>query len=222
MIKAIFWDNDGVLVDTERLYFQACRNTFAKIGFDLTKELYVEYFLKRSEGTWHIAREKGFGEQTISELREERNYLYSGLLANETEVMDGVIETLEVLKGKVKMGIVTSSRKDHFNIIHQKSGLLKYFDFIVTGDECANTKPDPEPYIRALQKSGINNYECIVIEDSERGLKSALAAGLKCYILPTDLTKNSNFNGASKILGNVREIISELDVTKDKLSFSSS
>ncbi|MEW6196593.1 MAG: HAD family phosphatase [Bacteroidota bacterium] len=213
MIKAIFWDNDGVLVDTEKLYFRACRDTFAKIGFDLTEELYTEYFLKRSEGTWHIAREMGFDEGTISELRKERNALYSKLLADETKVNDGVVETLEVLKRKVKMGIVTSSRKDHFNIIHQRTGLLKYFDFVVTSDECANTKPDPEPYIRALQKSGMNSDECIVIEDSERGLRSAMTAGLKCFVVPTKLTEKSDFTGAAKILSNAGEIISEIDVT---------
>lgn len=208
MIKAIFWDNDGVLVDTEKLYFQACQSTFEKIGFDLTKELYIEYFLRRSEGTWHIAKEMGYSDDPIQELRKERNELYSRLLAKKTEVMNGIIETLEYFYGKYKMGIVTSSRKDHFDIIHQKSGLLKYFDFVVTSDECTKTKPDPEPYLKAIHKSGINKDECIVVEDSERGLKAATAAGFKCYIIPTELTKDFDFSGAEKILNNPMELIS--------------
>lgn len=208
MIKAIFWDNDGVLVDTEKLYFQACRYTFAKIGFDLTKELYIEYFLRRSEGTWHIAKERGYSDDSIQELRKERNEYYTQLLAEKTEVMNGVIETLEYLNGKYNMGIVTSSRKDHFDIIHKKSGLLKYFDFVVTSDECTKTKPDPEPFIIAIEKSGMNRDECFVVEDSERGLKAAIAAGLKCYIIPTELTKDSDFSGAEKILNNPMELIS--------------
>lgn len=208
MIKAILWDNDGVLVDTEKLYFQACRITFAKISFDLTKELYIEYFLKRSEGTWYIAKDMGYSDNSIQELRKERNELYSRLLAEKTEVMNGVIETLEYLNGKYKMGIVTSSRKDHFDIIHKKSGLIKYFDFVVTSDECTKTKPDPEPYLKAIEKSGMNGNECVVVEDSERGLKAAIAAGLKCYIIPTELTKGSDFCGAEKILNNPLELIS--------------
>ena len=106
------------------------------------------------------------------------------------------------------MGIVTSSRKDHFEIIHKQTGFLKYFDFIVTSEDVKNTKPDPEPYLKALELSGMKKEECIVVEDSERGLRAAIAAGLKCYIIPTELTKNSDFTGAEKVLNNIKEILS--------------
>jgi HAD superfamily hydrolase (TIGR01509 family) len=208
MIKSIFWDNDGVLVDTEKLYFKASQLTFAKIGIDLTNEMYVEYFLKNSHGTWHFAKEQGYSDETISELRMERNTLYSKLLESEIEIIDGVSETLENLYGIVKMGIVTSSRKDHFEIIHKQTDFQKYFDFVITSEDVKNTKPDPEPYITALKISGMNKEDCIVVEDSERGLRSALSAGLKCYIIPTPLTINSNFNGAEKVLNNIKEILS--------------
>ena len=106
------------------------------------------------------------------------------------------------------MGIVTSSRKDHFELIHRQTGFLKYFDFVVTSEDVKNTKPDPEPYLKALEISGMKKDECIVVEDSERGLRSAIAAGLKCYIIPTSLTLNSDFSRAEKILNNIKEILS--------------
>lgn len=208
MIKAIFWDNDGILVDTEKLYYKASKLTFAKVGIDLTSEMYVDYFLKQSHGTWHLAKELGYSDETISELRNERNQLYSKLLETEIEIIDGAESVLRELYGRVKMGIVTSSRKDHFEIIHKQTGFLKYFDFIVTSEDVKNTKPDPEPYLKALQLSGMKKEECIVIEDSERGLRSAIAAGLKCYIVPTPLTINSDFSGAEKIVNNIKEILS--------------
>jgi HAD superfamily hydrolase (TIGR01509 family) len=208
MTKAIFWDNDGILVDTEKLYYKASKLTFAKIGIDLTDKMYVEYFLKQSHGTWHLARELGYSDETISELRNERNQLYSKLLETEIEIIDGAESVLSELYGKVKMGIVTSSRKDHFEIIHKQTGFLKYFDFIVTSEDVKNTKPDPEPYIKALELSGMKKEESIVIEDSERGLRAAISAGLKCYIIPTELTKNSNFTGAERILDNIKLILS--------------
>jgi len=209
MIKAIFWDNDGVLVNTEYFYYEANRITFAKLGIELTKEMYVENFLKKSNGTWHLLQEKGYDEKTISLLRDERNYYYSKLLEEKAEAINGVEEVLQKLYGKILMGIVTSSRKDHFDIIHNKTGFLKYFDFVLTSDDYSKTKPDPEPYLKALQVSNMKKEESIVIEDSERGLKSALAAGLRCYIIPTDLTKDSDFAGASKILNDIREFTIE-------------
>jgi HAD superfamily hydrolase (TIGR01509 family) len=208
MIKAIFWDNDGILVDTEKLYYKASKLTFTKIGIDLTDQMYVEFFLKQSHGTWHLAKELGYSDETISELRRERNQLYGKLLETEIEIIDGAESVLKKLYGKVKMGIVTSSRKDHFEIIHKQTDFLKYFDFIVTSEDVKNTKPDPEPYIKALQLSGMKKEECIVIEDSERGLRAAIAAGLKCYIIPTELTKNSDFTSAEKILDNIKLILS--------------
>ncbi len=208
MTKAIFWDNDGILVDTEKLYYKASKITFAKIGIDLTSEMYIQYFLKQSHGTWHLAKVLGYSDETISELRNERNQLYSKLLETEIEIIDGAESVLSELYGKVKMGIVTSSRKDHFEIIHKQTGFLKYFDFIVTSEDVKNTKPDPEPYIKALELSGMKKEESIVIEDSERGLRAAISAGLKCYIIPTELTKNSNFTGAERILDNIKLILS--------------
>ncbi|HOI28919.1 MAG TPA: HAD family phosphatase [Melioribacteraceae bacterium] len=208
MIKSIFWDNDGILVDTEKLYYKASKLTFAKIGIDLTDEMYVQYFLKQSHGTWHLAKELGYSDEKISELRRDRNQLYSRLLETEIEIIDGAESVLNKLYGKIKMGIVTSSRKDHFEIIHKQTGFLKYFDFVITGDDVKNTKPDPEPYIKALQVSGMKKDDCIVVEDSERGLNAALQAGLRCYIIPTHLTLDSDFTGAEKVLNNIKEILS--------------
>jgi len=206
MIKAIFWDNDGVLVDTEILYYRACKETFASIGIDLSEDLYIEYFLKKGSGTWHLAEQKGLNNDAIVKLRQERNKIYSDLLRNHSKVMEGVQQTLDKLHGKFTMGVVTSSRKDHFDIIHQNSGLLKYFDFVLTSEDYTKTKPSPDPYLKAVAKTGLKKEECIVIEDSERGLRAALSACLKCYVIPTSLTKDSNFKGAEKILNNISEV----------------
>ncbi len=206
MIKAIFWDNDGVLVDTEILYYRACKETFSEIGIDLSEELYVEYFLKRSSGTWHLAEEKGYTNDEIIKLREKRNLIYGSLLKSTAKVINGAEDTLKKLYGKFVMGIVTSSRKDHFQIIHKYLGLLKYFDFILTVEDYREPKPAPDPYLKAIELTGLSKDECVVIEDSERGLRAAVQAGLKCYVIPTGLTKHSNFSGAEKILNSIKEV----------------
>ncbi len=206
MIKAIFWDNDGVLVDTEKLYYQANKEIFAEIGIDLSEDVYVEYFLKRSSGTWHLAEAKGLSQEEISKFRNERDELYSRFLLNDMKVIEGAEETLKKLYGKYKMGIVTSSKKNHFDIIHNKSRLLQYFDFILTVDDYGKSKPAPDPYLKALELSGFKKEECVVIEDSERGLRAALAAGLKCFVIPTSLTKQSDFSGAEIILDKITDV----------------
>ena len=118
------------------------------------------------------------------------------MLKNECRIIDGAKEVVEKLYGKYLMGIVTSSRKDHFDIIHEPLGLLKFFDFILTANDYNKFKPDPEPYLLAVEKSGFSNDECLAVEDSERGLISAKAAGIHCFVIPSELTSNGNFTAA--------------------------
>ena len=99
MIKAIFWDNDGVLVDTERLYFLATQHVFATVGIPLTKEQYIALFLVQGKGAWHLVAEKGVSPSAIEQLRHERNTLYSTLLCQEPLIIAGVREVLDALYG---------------------------------------------------------------------------------------------------------------------------
>src|SRR6266496_4442810 len=101
--KAIFWDNDGVLVDTEHLYFQATQDVLASVGIPLTRDDYVELFLVQGRGAWHVAEQRGIGPDEIERLRNERNVRYSDLLAQAPRLMPGVTQVLDALHGKYVM-----------------------------------------------------------------------------------------------------------------------
>jgi beta-phosphoglucomutase-like phosphatase (HAD superfamily) len=104
------------------------------------------------------------------------------------------------------MGVVTSSRRDHFDLIHARTGFNRFFDVVVSCDDVQRTKPDPEPYLRALALTGRDPRECVAIEDSERGLAAAKAAGLECWVIPTELSRNGDFGPADKVLGGIADI----------------
>jgi HAD superfamily hydrolase (TIGR01509 family) len=206
MFKAILWDNDGVLVETEHLYFQATQHVLRSVGIHLTQDQYIEFFLVQGRGAWHLAEELGIGPGDIQRLREERNALYARWLGETPRLVDGITDALGALHGKYIMGIVTSSRKDHFDLIHRSTGLLKYFDFVLTASDYTRVKPDPEPYVRAVERSGVGREACIAIEDSERGLLAATRAGIRCIVVPTALTCRSPFVGAHRILERASQI----------------
>jgi len=206
MFKAILWDNDGVLVETEHLYFQATQQVLGSVGIELSQEQYIELFLVQGRGAWHLAEEHGVAPSDIDRLRQERNALYAVFLGQAPRLVAGITRTLDELHGKYVMGVVTSSRKDHFDVIHRSSGLLKYFDFVLTASDFSRVKPDPDPYLRAVERSGVAPQACVAIEDSERGLVSATRAGVRCIVVPTALTRRSTFVGALRILGSVSEI----------------
>ena len=212
MIKTILWDNDGVLVDTEHLYFRATQEVLSTIGFELTEKHFQELFLVEARGAWHLVREKGFSAQEVEGLRQNRNKLYAEYLLSENLLMEGVEEVLAKLHGKYKMGIVTSSLREHFDLIHNSTGLLKYFDFIVASGDYEKYKPHPEPYQVALKRAGAMAEESIAIEDSLRGLLSATGAGIRCYVIPQRLTLGSDFASAFKVLKHIRDLLSELEL----------
>jgi HAD superfamily hydrolase (TIGR01509 family) len=196
MIRAVFWDNDGVLVDTEKLYFQATRELLLPTGVTLTPELFKRISLAEGRSVFDLAEEKGIPREEIDRLQAERNRRYADLLAGGVRILDGVEETLGSLRGKVIQAIVTSSRRSHFDVMHARTGLPPFFDFILTREDYGLSKPDPESYRLAVQRSGCLPEECLVVEDSERGLRAALAAGIRCIVVPNDLTQGAAFTGA--------------------------
>lgn len=203
-VEMIFFDNDGVLVDTESYYFQANQEEMAALGIAMTLEDYREYFLKRSLGIFHWFPEKS--PEWIAAFRRRRSERHQALLATSPIAVPGVEAVLRSLSGHCKMGVVTSSERRPFTIIHERTGFLPYFDFVIGREDVTASKPDPEPYRKALARSGMDPAACLVIEDSERGLKSAIAAGLRCWVIPNELTRTGDFSGADRILSDIRDL----------------
>ncbi|TXR53185.1 HAD family hydrolase [Reinekea thalattae] len=208
--KAILWDNDGILVNTEQWYYKATLEAFASFSIKLSSDDFYTYFLEGSSGTSVYASLHGLSESNIASLKQKRNELYNEYLSKEDIVIEGVKETLEKLKSNYVMAIVTSSRKSHFETIHNRTGLLKYFNFVITREDYAFSKPSPEPYLTAANRSGFNIEECVAIEDSPRGLLAAKAASIDCIVIPNQLTKKADFNGATYKLENITDIPSVL------------
>jgi HAD superfamily hydrolase (TIGR01509 family) len=211
--KAIFWDNDGVLVDTEQLYFEATRQILAPLGVDLTEAEYLEWFLIRGRGAWHVLENRGLGSTEIDRLRDARNELYASWLRERPLLLPGVVDALAALHGRSVMGVVTSSRRDHFDLIHEKTGVLQYFDFVLTAGDYARSKPHPDPYLRAVERSGVDPEDCLAIEDSERGLEAATRAGLRCIVIPTTLTRGCRFAAAHVIVASARDVPAAIGAT---------
>lgn len=207
MVEAILWDNDGVLVDTERLFFESTRRTLATIGIPLTQEQFLELSMRQGRSAFDLAMEKGWSKEQVTDLKRDRDLLYSELLRKQTRVLPGVAETLKSLQGRMRMAVVTSSQRQHFDVMHADIGLTGYFEFVLAREDCGQTKPNPEPYLRALERLGIRAEACVAVEDSERGLAAARAAGLRCLVIPNEITRGCAFQGATAILPGAAAIL---------------
>lgn len=204
--KAILWDNDGVLVDTEKWFFEATRTILAQAGYGLTRKEFIETTLVGSLGPWQRLQENGLGATEIRRLKTERDRLYTDYLLSRELSIDGVRETVERLSRRYTMGIVTSSHPEHFDIIHARTGLLPFFDFVLTREDYTRPKPNPEPYRLAAQRSGYPPEQCVSIEDSRRGLLASLAASVDCIVVPQAFTAGSDFSEAALVLHDITEL----------------
>lgn len=200
VFDAILFDNDGVLVDTEALYFQANREVLATVGVDLDQAGYVEWFLREARGAWHLAEARGVPEATINDLRAQRDRRYAALIEEADVSIAGAADVVRALAGRYRLALVTSSDPNHLRAAHARTGLLALFPVILAKGDYERCKPDPEPYLRAMQRLNVPAERCLVIEDSERGLRAAKAAGLTCWVIPSTLTDTGRFDAADAIL----------------------
>ena len=209
MIKGLLWDNDGVLVDTERFFYEVNRDLFREHGIELTEQHFLDWYLRDNCGAWHLI--DGVTPELIVERRAHRDAMYSARLAAEAIVpLAGVGDVLAYAGARVPMGVVTSARRDHFNVIHAKLDLVRHFQFVLTFEDYSATKPSPEPYLRGLERLGIGAQDCLVVEDSPRGLQAANAAGIACIVLRHELTRSHRFDGAYRVVDSMAELQSEI------------
>src|SRR5207302_10843387 len=131
---------------------------------------------------------------------------FSRLVVEHPVSVAGAAEVLGALHGKYRMGVVTTSTRDHFDLVHRSTGFTRYFDFVITSEDVTRLKPDPEPYLVAIRRSGLAPHECIAVEDSERGLTAAHAAGIACVVVPSAMTRGGAFGHARQVLGSIRDV----------------
>lgn len=200
---ALFWDNDGILVDTEPIYFDVTRISLATLGVELTHDHYLQLSLREGRSCYDLAQGRGVAPEEIERAKQVRNAHYIARLEEGVDPMPGVEATLERLHGEFPMAVVTSSYKEPFGLIHARSGLLRYFDFVLASGDYDRHKPHPEPYLAAAERAGVDPADCWAVEDTERGVQSAVAAGMRAIAIPTELSRGGDFSAATHVLDNI-------------------
>jgi HAD superfamily hydrolase (TIGR01509 family) len=210
---AICWDNDGLLIDSERMFYELTRDVLAKYGVQLSPELWGMDYLGKGLTTVLIAQSLGLTEKQANAAMQERNEAYRVRVQQPPPLRPYASEVLHKLHGKLPMAMVTGSSMKSVRLMHRDSGLLPLFDHIVTQDDYERPKPAPDSYREALRRLGIHPSRCLAVEDSERGLGAAIAAGMQCAVVPNELTQSHNFSAALAVIETLSSIPELLAIT---------
>lgn len=204
-IRAVLFDVDGVLIDSMPQYTQIWQQVFSEAGVELSGEV-----LYRREGATSLETRNYFktypmtrhlDAETINELEAKKRRLVEA--SKNWPDMQGAYDTLKAVKATgVKVVVVTGSMKENL----RENLRMRYPDMIedtlvLTGYDYENSKPHPEPYLRGMELAGCNPDEVIVVENAPFGVRSAKAAGCKCFVVNTGILKNEELleAGADKI-----------------------
>jgi len=207
MIDAILFDNDGVLVDTESAFFEVTRESFARMGVVLTPLLWARTYLGKGQTSRDIAKDLGIPPGRIGAMVDERNRIWKERMESGVSLRPKVRETLRALRGGVRMAVVTGSPRDQFDEVHRFTDLRDYFETVLTSEDYERSKPHPDAYVAALHELDLPADRCIAVEDSPRGVSSALSAGLRCILVPTELTELSMCRGATFVVEDISGVI---------------
>jgi len=210
-IDCVLWDHDGVLVDTEPWFFQATQSTLGDYSIHVSREEWGR-LQAAGQGLVRLVGSSAAAELDLVEVRRRRDELYADLLRENDVLIDGALEVLGRARERFRMALVTSSLRRFVDQLHGDTGLLDHFECIVTAEHCARHKPHPEPYLRALKGLGATADRTVAVEDSPRGLSSARAAGLRCFVIRSGFVADQEFAGAHAVLGDIRELESLLEL----------
>jgi len=226
-LKAIIFDMDGVILNSEPIYYEVQMKFFSELGINISDEKYATFVGLSQKEMWKrilqnqiekldltrktksLSRERLTIKYTIDELikkNNEINFEHFSKLEN-LKPTRNLINFMQTLKNKnIKLAVASSTQKRLVNLILEKLKIKYFFEIIVSGNEIKNGKPAPDIFLKTAELLKVKSKECIVIEDSFNGVRAAKSAGMKCIGFQKYNSGEQDLSGADMIVNEFEEI----------------
>ena len=205
MFRAAVFDMDGLMIDSEKIYWAVGRQIAQEFGKTVSDRT-LGRMMGRSplDSVAIYAQDLGL-TQSPRELLEMREARVQRRLEQGVDPMPGLMQALDQLKPHYKLAIATSAKMYLVKIVLSQLKLASYFDAVQTSDEIVHGKPDPEIYLRVIQKLGVMPAETVVLEDSSNGALAGKRAGGYVIAVPSQYTRDQDFSFADYVAGDLRD-----------------
>ena len=215
MLKAVIFDFDGVIADSEFLHYKTFNGALAPFGVNIDKEKYYADYLGYSDADGFDAIAKDYDLNLDQSQRDElmlrKKELFRQVASNETFIIPGIGDYISMLtQNGIRLAICSGSLRSEIELMLSKSDFADAFELIVSADDVKKSKPEPEPYLLTLAKLNktekIHPGQCVVIEDSHWGLQSAQAAGLHGVGITNSYPAEELADYAEKVVASLPEL----------------
>jgi HAD superfamily hydrolase (TIGR01509 family) len=207
MIRAIVFDFDGLILDTEEPVYRSWLEVYQAHGEELPFERWVQIVGSTTIGfhpQHHL--EERLGRALPKEVLDRRIGRRTELVLAQ-KLLPGVVSHIEQAKGMgLKLGVASSSTAEWVRGHLARLGILEQFDCLRCRDDVANAKPEPDLYVAVLDCLAVAASDAFAIEDSPNGVMAAKRAGLRCVAIPNSITAKLDLSGADVVLGSLAEI----------------
>ena len=188
-MKAVIFDMDGVLADSQPYHFKADIETMSEYGVVKDQKFYEKFAGTLTSDRMRILKDLFKLDIPVEEMVKKREDMILEIMAREDiKPVSGIPEFLKSIKNRgLKTAVASSSGYDLIGLILSRLEISEYFDSITSGNDVKRGKPDPDVFLLAAERIGVNPRDCFVVEDSENGVRAAKAAGMTAigYVNPT-------------------------------------
>ena len=213
MIKAVIFDMDGVIVDSEPINYEVIRITFEKAGVKISKKEFIEEWIVKGTGSREAIKRHNI-KMSFEDLQKIKKKIYLDILKRKVKLKPNAKRTIINLHKKYKLALASQGHRYNVDIIVKKFKLRKFFQAIIGKQNVNKGKPNPEIFLKASKELKVKPEECLVIEDTEKGIIAAKRAGMVCIAVPATWTKKYNdFSKADLVVNLLGEI--NIDVIKN-------
>lgn len=209
-LRAILFDHDGTLVNSEPIHYRMWTQVLQRYGFTLTEQQYKDHYAGVPTPANAIDLVQRFGiDESPEQLAEAKNAATRAYLERQSfPLMPGVEAAISFFHSAgLKLAVVTGASVNGVQTTLQVNEFKDYFSAVVSGDDVQASKPAPDCYLLALERLGVSAAECLAIEDTLHGLEAAFRAGIDCVALPTEMSRHQDFNLAVAVLGGMPETV---------------
>jgi len=210
MLKAVIFDMDGVIIDSEPTHMKLENETYKKLGIEVSEEEHLSFVGSTSHYMWETLKNRYKINQTLEELIEyEESKYFEHLNSDQCEItlIDGVKELIKDLhENGVNLAIASSSPLNVIEAVAKRFQIEEYFEVFVTGDYVKKSKPEPDIFLYASEKLGVSPENCVVIEDSHNGVRAAKKAGMKCVGINSDPEGRQDISMANLVINSFKEV----------------